>query len=63
MSTNPSVYAILLLFNDFIVSQCLIYFPFLAAPQEIDKSELIDPVDILTPLEKSGFWEGVKATM
>ncbi|KAJ0016894.1 hypothetical protein Pint_11462 [Pistacia integerrima] len=32
------------------------------APQEIDEYELIDPVDILTPLEKSGFWEGVKAT-
>ncbi|KAJ4702810.1 protein MOR1 [Melia azedarach] len=31
-------------------------------PQEIDEYELIDPVDILTPLEKSGFWEGVKAT-
>ncbi|KAF8033051.1 hypothetical protein BT93_D1823 [Corymbia citriodora subsp. variegata] len=32
------------------------------APQEIDEYELVDPVDILTPLEKSGFWEGVKAT-
>ncbi|XP_057538805.1 protein MOR1-like isoform X2 [Amaranthus tricolor] len=32
------------------------------APQEIDEYELIDPVDILTPLEKSGFWDGVKAT-
>ncbi|KAK1581520.1 hypothetical protein Q3G72_006760 [Acer saccharum] len=32
------------------------------APQEIDAYELVDPVDILTPLEKSGFWEGVKAT-
>ncbi|XVF23003.1 hypothetical protein REPUB_Repub13aG0000300 [Reevesia pubescens] len=31
-------------------------------PQEIDEYELIDPVDILTPLEKSGFWDGVKAT-
>lgn len=31
-------------------------------PPEIDEYELIDPVDILTPLEKSGFWEGVKAT-
>ncbi|KAL5775569.1 hypothetical protein ACOSP7_013126 [Xanthoceras sorbifolium] len=31
------------------------------APQEIDEYELLDPVDILTPLEKSGFWEGVKA--
>ncbi|GFQ07256.1 protein mor1 [Phtheirospermum japonicum] len=31
-------------------------------PQEIDEYELVDPVDILTPLEKSGFWEGVKAT-
>ncbi|KAI3456298.1 hypothetical protein Pfo_012961 [Paulownia fortunei] len=30
-------------------------------PQEIDEYELVDPVDILTPLEKSGFWEGVKA--
>ncbi|XP_073114484.1 protein MOR1 isoform X2 [Elaeis guineensis] len=32
-----------------------------AAPQEIDEYELVDPVDILTPLEKSGFWDGVKA--
>ncbi|XP_038695975.1 protein MOR1-like [Tripterygium wilfordii] len=31
-------------------------------PQEIDEYELVDPVDILAPLEKSGFWEGVKAT-
>ncbi|XP_024927390.2 protein MOR1 isoform X3 [Ziziphus jujuba] len=29
---------------------------------EIDEYELIDPVDILTPLEKTGFWDGVKAT-
>ncbi|KAJ6297855.1 hypothetical protein OIU76_019046 [Salix suchowensis] len=32
------------------------------APQEIDEYDLIDPVDILGPLEKSGFWDGVKAT-
>ncbi|RZB44581.1 protein MOR1-like isoform X1 [Glycine soja] len=32
------------------------------APQEIDEYELVDPVDILIPLEKSGFWDGVKAT-
>ncbi|KAL5994650.1 Protein MICROTUBULE ORGANIZATION 1 [Asimina triloba] len=31
-------------------------------PQEIDEYELVDPVEILTPLEKSGFWDGVKAT-
>ncbi|CAN1226033.1 Protein MOR1 [Linum grandiflorum] len=31
-------------------------------PQESDGYEFIDPVDILTPLEKSGFWDGVKAT-
>ncbi|XP_072993641.1 protein MOR1-like isoform X1 [Typha latifolia] len=31
------------------------------ACQEIDEYELVDPVDILTPLEKSGFWDGVKA--
>ncbi|PKI69294.1 hypothetical protein CRG98_010295 [Punica granatum] len=30
------------------------------APQEIDEYELVDPVDILTPLEKSGFWDGVR---
>ncbi|XP_019231604.1 PREDICTED: protein MOR1 [Nicotiana attenuata] len=30
-------------------------------PQEIDEYDLVDPVDILTPLEKTGFWEGVKA--
>ncbi|XP_027924008.1 protein MOR1-like [Vigna unguiculata] len=30
--------------------------------QEIDEFELVDPVDILTPLEKSGFWKGVKST-
>ncbi|KAI3698047.1 hypothetical protein L6452_31157 [Arctium lappa] len=28
-------------------------------PLEIDEYELVDPVDILTPLEKSGFWNGV----
>lgn len=28
---------------------------------QIDEYDLIDPVDILSPLEKSGFWEGVKA--
>ncbi|KAG6755568.1 hypothetical protein POTOM_041399 [Populus tomentosa] len=32
------------------------------APQEIDEYDLMDPVDILSPLEKSGFWDGVKAT-
>ncbi|KAM0898361.1 hypothetical protein ACQ4PT_021964 [Festuca glaucescens] len=32
------------------------------APMEIDEYDLVDPVDILTPLEKSGFWNGVKAT-
>ncbi|VAH81229.1 unnamed protein product [Triticum turgidum subsp. durum] len=32
------------------------------APMEIDEYDLVDPVDILTPLEKSGFWDGVKAT-
>lgn len=31
-------------------------------PQAIDEYELVDPIDILTPLEKSGFWDGVKAT-
>ncbi|KAL6992610.1 Protein MICROTUBULE ORGANIZATION 1 [Sarracenia purpurea var. burkii] len=31
------------------------------APQEIDEYELVDPVEILTPLEKTGFWDGVKA--
>ncbi|EPS71179.1 hypothetical protein M569_03579, partial [Genlisea aurea] len=31
-------------------------------PQEIDEYELVDPVDILTPLEKTGFWEGVKSS-
>ena len=31
----------------------------LSAPQEIDEYDLIDPVDILGPLEKSGFWDGV----
>ncbi|XP_062093568.1 protein MOR1-like [Humulus lupulus] len=29
---------------------------------EIDEYELVDPVDILAPLKKSGFWDGVKAT-
>ena len=33
-------------------------FVFLAS-HEIDEYELVDPVDILTPLEKSGFWDGV----
>ncbi|KAF6163137.1 hypothetical protein GIB67_025001 [Kingdonia uniflora] len=29
-------------------------------PQDIDEYELVDPVDIMSPLEKSGFWDGVK---
>ncbi|KAJ7532598.1 hypothetical protein O6H91_13G011700 [Diphasiastrum complanatum] len=33
-----------------------------SAPQEIDEYELVDPVDILTPLGKTSFWEGVKAS-
>lgn len=33
--------------------------PGFSAPQEIDEYELVDPVDILTPLDKSGFWDGV----
>ncbi|KAE9452481.1 hypothetical protein C3L33_15614, partial [Rhododendron williamsianum] len=32
---------------------------FADAPQEIDEYELVDPVDILTPLEKTGFWDGL----
>ncbi|KFK36460.1 hypothetical protein AALP_AA4G127500 [Arabis alpina] len=36
--------------------------PVADAPPEIDEYDLMDPVDILTPLEKSGFWDGVKAT-
>ncbi|KAH9313886.1 hypothetical protein KI387_022513, partial [Taxus chinensis] len=32
-----------------------------SGPQESDEYDLDDPVDILIPLEKSGFWEGVKA--
>ncbi|XP_062224549.1 protein MOR1-like [Phragmites australis] len=32
------------------------------APMEIDEYDLVDPVDVLTPLEKSGFWDGVKAS-
>ena len=31
----------------------------MSVPQEIDEYDLVDPVDILTPLEKSGFWDGV----
>ena len=31
----------------------------LSALLEIDEYELVDPVDILTPLEKSEFWDGV----
>lgn len=29
------------------------------AVPEIDEYDLVDPVDILAPLEKSGFWDGV----
>lgn len=36
---------------------------FLSAPQEIDEYELVDPVDILTPLEKTGFWAGVVSVL
>ena len=35
----------------------------LSAPHEIDEYELIDPVDLLTLLEKSGFWDGVVSTV
>ncbi|XP_042752685.1 protein MOR1 [Lactuca sativa] len=31
-------------------------------PEEIDEYELVDPVDILTPLEKSKFWKDVKSS-
>lgn len=31
----------------------------ISGPQEIDEYDLVDPVDVLAPLEKSGFWEGV----
>ncbi|CAA2988094.1 MOR1 isoform X2, partial [Olea europaea subsp. europaea] len=34
----------------------------LLIPEVIDEYELVDPVDILTPLEKLGFWDGVKAS-
>ncbi|XP_047968642.1 protein MOR1-like [Salvia hispanica] len=37
-------------------------FPISTSPQEIDKYDLIDPVDILKTLEKSGFWEAVNAS-
>ena len=30
-----------------------------STPQKIDEYDLVDPIDILTPLEKSGFWDGV----
>ena len=39
------------------------YLGCLSAPQEIDEYELVDPVDILTPLEKSGFWDGVVSAL
>lgn len=26
---------------------------------DVDEYDLVDPVDILTPLGKSGFWDGV----
>jgi len=32
---------------------------FFSDQQEIDEYELVEPVDILTPLEKSGFWHRV----
>ncbi len=32
---------------------------FMSGLQDIDEYELVDPVDILTPLSKSVFWEGV----
>ncbi|XP_042006849.1 protein MOR1-like [Salvia splendens] len=33
------------------------------APQEIDEyDDLVCPVDTFKPLEKSGFWEGVRAS-
>ncbi|RWW13452.1 hypothetical protein GW17_00022825, partial [Ensete ventricosum] len=35
----------------------------ISAPREIDEYELVDPVDILTPLDKSGFWDGVVSAL
>lgn len=29
---------------------------------DIDEYDLVDPVDILTPLGKSSFWDGVVST-
>ena len=45
-----------------LLYQCfglIVFINWLSAPQEIDEYELVDPVDILIPLEKSGFWDGV----
>lgn len=36
---------------------------YFSAPVEIDEYDLVDPVDILIPLEKSGFWDGVVCDM
>lgn len=36
---------------------------FMSGLQDIDEYELVDPVDILTPLSKSVFWEGVVSSI
>ncbi len=36
---------------------------FISGLQDIDEYELVDPVDILTPLSKSVFWEGVVSSI
>jgi cytoskeleton-associated protein 5 len=33
-----------------------------AGSSDIDEYDLVDPVDILTPLSKSSFWDGVVST-
>ncbi|KAK1306094.1 Protein MOR1 [Acorus calamus] len=46
----------------FILTFAEMYMALISVPQEVDEYELLDPVDILTPLDKTGFWDGVKAT-
>jgi hypothetical protein len=48
--------SIILIAKQFVTYDCVHLF---GLGSQIDEYDLIDPVDILSPLEKSGFWEGV----
>ncbi|KAK1262104.1 Protein MOR1 [Acorus gramineus] len=62
ISEEPTVDKIWIHNIHFILTFAEMYMALISVPQEVDEYELLDPVDILTPLDKTGFWDGVKAT-